>query len=252
VRPPAGPGRTRLVLARHGQTVWHVENRYAGTSDVDLTPQGHAQAELLARWAAATRPDAVVCSPVRRARETAGPVERELGRAAVVLADLREVGFGIAEGRTLDELAGQDGGAELVRRFREDPVAHPFPGAEAPESAAARGAEVLRRVAAEHAGQTVLVVAHNTLLRLALCRLIGIEVRRYRTVFPRLDNATLTRIELTPAGETSLVSFNVPLDPIPLHASRPHSPPADSTDSTDTPPHNHPTPSPDGSLRSAP
>ena len=244
-----GPGRTRLVLARHGQTVWHAENRYAGTSDVDLTPQGRAQAELLARWAGATRPDAVVCSPVRRARETAGPVERELGLTARVLQDLREVSFGVAEGRTLDELAGQDGGADMVRRFREDPVAHPFPGAEAPESAASRGAEALLRVAAAHTGQTVLVVAHNTLLRLALCRLIGIEVRRYRTVFPRLDNATLSRIEITPAGETSLVSFNVPLDPVPLRARPPDPAPANSTD---TPPHDHPTPSPDGSLRSAP
>ncbi len=237
-RPSAGP--TRLVLARHGQTVWHAENRYAGaTSDVDLTERGRAQAQLLARWAVTERPDALACSPVRRARETARPAERALGLDAVVLDDLREVGFGVAEGRTLAELADQDGGAELVRSFRADPVAHPFPGAEAPERAAQRGAEVLLHVAAKHSGATVLVVAHNTLLRLALCRLLGIEVRRYRAVFPRLDNGTLTRLEVTSSGETSLLSFNVPLDPQPP-APRP------------TPLHDHPTPSADGSLRRAP
>ena len=40
---------TTLLLARHGQTVWHAENRYAGISDVPLTETGHAQAEALGR-----------------------------------------------------------------------------------------------------------------------------------------------------------------------------------------------------------
>ena len=45
-------------------------------------------------------------------------------------------------------------------------------------------------------GGTVLVVAHNTLLRLGLCVLIGLPVARYRHVFPRLDNAAVTEIAL--------------------------------------------------------
>ncbi|NUT12685.1 MAG: histidine phosphatase family protein, partial [Nonomuraea sp.] len=43
---------TDLVLVRHGETVWHAENRYAGTSDVDLTERGRDQAAMLAAWAA--------------------------------------------------------------------------------------------------------------------------------------------------------------------------------------------------------
>ncbi|MFJ2114719.1 histidine phosphatase family protein, partial [Streptomyces sp. NPDC087850] len=38
---------TTLFLARHGETVWHDENRYAGASDIGLTPRGAAQAEAL-------------------------------------------------------------------------------------------------------------------------------------------------------------------------------------------------------------
>lgn len=205
-------GRCTLVLSRHGQTVWHRENRYAGVSDIDLTETGRDQAATLADWARRARPQAIVCSPVRRAVETARPSADALGLLPDIEDDLREVSFGVAEGRTMAEMHADD--SDMVARFRRDPVSHPFPGADSITQAAQRGADALRRTAASHPGETVLVVAHNTLLRLALCSLLGIEVRRYRAVFPRLDNGTLTTLRIAP-GEplASLLSFNVPLVP---------------------------------------
>lgn len=200
-----------LVLTRHGQTVWHGDNRYAGVSDIDLTDTGRDQAVRLAAWAREHRPDAVVSSPVRRALETATASAEVLGLRPVLHEGLREVSFGIAEGHTIGELEAADGA--VVERFLHDPVANAFPGADPPEAAAARGAGALREIAAQHPGGTVLVVAHNTLLRLALCQLLGIELRRYRTVFPRLDNGTLTQLRIAADGTASLLSFNAPLPP---------------------------------------
>ena len=202
-----------LLLTRHAETVWHKENRYAGISDVDLTPNGVQQAQQLADWVHTRTIDAIVCSPVRRARETAAPSALAAGVDIEVEDDLREVGFGIAEGRTLAELD-----PEVAAAFRADPVAHPFPGAEPPDEAAERCATALRRVAARHPHDTVLVVAHNTLLRLGLCVLLGLPVGRYRQVFPRLDNVAVTEIALPGtslsdggAGPAALLSFNVPV-----------------------------------------
>ena len=212
-------GGTTLLLARHAQTVWHRENRYAGTSDVDLTPDGVRQAERLAGWVRTRGVDAVVSSPVRRARETAGPSAHAAGVPLEVEDDLREVGFGVAEGRTIDELD-----PDVAARFRADPVAHPFPGAEPPEEAAERCAAALRRVAARHPDRTVLVVAHNTLLRLGLCALLGLPVARYRQVFPRLDNVAVTEIALRGGGTgpPGLLSLNVPVgDPRPTRHDDP-------------------------------
>lgn len=204
---------TRLVLARHGQTVWHHENRYAGVSDVDLSELGHRQADSLARWATRTRPDCVVSSPVRRALETANPVARALGQEALVVAGLREVAFGVAEGRTIEEMRAGD--PAMVERFRSDPVRHHFPDGEDPADAAERVSRSLRDLARAARGSTVLVVAHSTALRLGLCRLLGIDVRRYRSVFPRLDNGTLTELAIDPdvPDHAALLSFNVPLVP---------------------------------------
>ena len=51
---------TRLVLVRHGETVWHSDNRYAGgSSDIDLTPLGEEQARTLAVVVNRVFPEAV-------------------------------------------------------------------------------------------------------------------------------------------------------------------------------------------------
>lgn len=202
--------RALLVLTRHGQTVWHHENRYAGVSDIELTDVGHEQAASLADWTRRVRPSAVYSSPLERALATARPSAAEIGAVPLVVDDLREVDFGLAEGRTLTELRADD--PEMVARFRRDPVAHHFPGADHPAAAADRAALALRLIAAGHPGATVLIVAHNTLLRLALCRLLGIDVGTYRQVFPGMDNGTLTELSLAADdGPGSLLSYNVPL-----------------------------------------
>lgn len=208
---------TTLFLSRHGQTTWHRENRYAGISDVDLTSTGRRQAEWLAEWTQERRPAVVVSSPMRRALETAHASAVLIGHELEVVSNLREVSFGVAEGRTLAELSAVD--EEMVRRFQRDPVSHPFPEAESPESGALRGARALRDIAAAHPGQTVLVVGHNTLFRLALCSLLDIDVQHYRAVFPRLDNGTLSEIRIgADPPSTALLSLNVPLRSLPQRA----------------------------------
>ncbi|WP_434587613.1 histidine phosphatase family protein [Streptomyces sp. A5-4] len=198
---------SRLLLVRHGETQWHAENRYAGVSDVPLTVKGLRQADGLAAWAEQRGVDAVACSPVSRARLTAAPAARALGMEPEVLEALREVDFGWGEGRTVAEMSAED--PEAVRRFRTDAESGAFPGSEPPSAAAARASAALRGLAEVHPGATVLVVAHNTLLRIALCALLGIPVGRYRLVFPRLDNVAVTEIEV--AGDhTALRSLNVP------------------------------------------
>lgn len=203
-------GKVRLALARHGETVWHSGNRYAGGgSDIDLTPKGKDQAQVLARWCVGFAPDAVISSPVRRAIETAKPCAVAAGVPLHIVEGLREVDFGLAEGRTIEELADID--AAMVDRFKVNPAAHPFPGAEPPEHAADRAADALRLIADQFDGAKLLVVAHNTLLRLAICRLLDLPVGRYREIFPRLENAAIHEM-VVPADKnrvSSLISLNV-------------------------------------------
>lgn len=196
---------TDLVLVRHGQTVWHAENRYAGVSDVALTPRGVEQAARLAAWARTAGLAAVWSSPLSRARRTAeacaGDVPLEVD------ARLRELDFGGGEGLTSAEMTQRF--PEARAAFLDDPAAHPLPGGEDPVAAANRFTECLQEIAADLPDGRVLVVAHSSAIRLALCRLIGVPLSEYRRLFPTLRNCALTEVRLRD-GRVALLQFNTP------------------------------------------
>ncbi|MET9800974.1 histidine phosphatase family protein [Streptomyces sp. NPDC006368] len=199
---------TDFVLVRHGETEWHAENRYAGRTDVPLTELGREQAANLATWAAGQRLDAVLCSPLSRARLTAEPAATALGLTPRVDERLYEVDFGRGDGLTRAEMA--EAFPDELAAFLDDPVAHHLPGGEDPAAAADRAIACLEEAVRELPDGRVLVVAHSTLVRLVLCKLLGIPLARYRDVFPALENGALTELRLPPGGQASLLRLNAP------------------------------------------
>ncbi|GII29218.1 histidine phosphatase family protein [Planotetraspora mira] len=192
---------TTIYLARHGRTAWSVQGLYTGVSDIGLDDEGARQAGALASWAARAEPDEVVSSPLVRAVRTASGAAAAAGVELRTDPRLRELDFGIAEGRRRSELD-----PEVVRDFEADPAACPFPGGEDP----AAGADRFTACLAELGPGRILVVAHNTILRLALCRLLGIPLADYRRRLPRIDHGSVTEVGFGPEG-AALRSFNVPL-----------------------------------------
>jgi Fructose-2,6-bisphosphatase len=201
---------TRIVLVRHGETVWHNENRYAGSTDINLTPKGMRQAEKLAMWARYADISTVWSSPLSRARMTAQPVADALNLPLRIEKRLVELDFGRGEGLTDEEMEAQFPTERAA--FRRDPVIHHLPGGEDPVLAARRATATLADLAAASPEARILVVTHNTLIRLALCAMLEIPLSRYRTVFPQLANGTLTELSLSVSPlNAALLSFNAPL-----------------------------------------
>lgn len=85
---------TTLYFARHGETLWHAEHRYAGSSDVALVPDAVSQAAALAAWAGAAGLSAIATSPLSRARLTAEPAAEAAGLPLRVDPRLVEIDFG--------------------------------------------------------------------------------------------------------------------------------------------------------------
>lgn len=202
---------SRIVLVRHGETVWHAENRYAGSSDIELTPKGLEQAQQLAAWARTAGLAAIWASGLSRAQITARPAAETAGLPLQVDERLNELHFGRGEGLTDAEMEREF--PEARAAFKRDPAANPLPEGEDPRRAAERGVAALHDIAAAAPEGRSLVVAHNTLIRLMLCQLLGIPLARYRTVFPRLSNGTLTEIAFSRQSgrAAALLSFNAPL-----------------------------------------
>jgi broad specificity phosphatase PhoE len=206
-----------LSYARHGETIWYSENRYAGISDIPLTERGTQQADELAAWAARTGFDRVVSSNLSRAIDTARPSAAALRRELETDARFREVGFGMAEGLTQEEteLKFPEARAAYVRT----PATAPFPGGEMGTTVAARALEAVWDLARSTPDARVLVVAHSAVGRLLFSSLLGLPLNEYRRAFPWLEGTAITTFRVpadtgSPAeltGTGALLEFNRPV-----------------------------------------
>lgn len=203
-----GSMSTKLILVRHGETVWHAEHRYAGSSDIALTDAGLQQAENLAAWATKHRPDVLVSSTLSRSWRTADAVAQATGLEHWTDGGLNEVDFGKGEGLTMEELYEKY--PDAAAAFEAAPARSPMPSGEPGAIAVARALKVLARIIRDTDGGTALVVTHGTLMRLVMCTLLSIDPNLYRDVFPEVDNCALTTLSFEDE-KASLLNFNVPV-----------------------------------------
>ncbi|GAA3259401.1 bifunctional RNase H/acid phosphatase [Nonomuraea helvata] len=203
-RPPTRVA-TSLLLLRHGETELSLERRFSGRGDVELTPNGLAQAAAAAERLSREpyRPDAIISSPLERARQTAQAVAQRTGLDVEVDEDLRELDFGAWEGHTFTEVQRR-WPAELTA-WLADPETAP-PGGESFASAARRVQAAGERLIERYEGKTILAVSHVTpikiLLRLALMAPLESLYRMH------LDLACLSLIEYYADGPAVVKSFN--------------------------------------------
>ena len=206
-----------LHLLRHGETIWHRDNRYAGSSDIPLTDLGLAQARTLAGWGRQTNIVAVVTSDLARAVMTGQELASGAGVRPRIDARLREVDFGRGEGLTRAEMGEQF--PDELAAFLERPATQPLPGGESGEKALRRArAAVVDLVQAVPDESEVAIVGHGTVIRLLLCDALGIALNDYRRRFPSIGNAAVSTLllpraatpdELTGAG--GLLRFDCPV-----------------------------------------
>ncbi|MRG59719.1 histidine phosphatase family protein [Agromyces sp. CFH 90414] len=211
---------TTFFLARHGETVWHAEHRYAGNSDVPLTRHGLGQAAALGAWAVDAGLDAIVASPLSRAQRSAAPAAETTGLPLRSDDRLVEIDFGAGEGLTPAEIAERY--PEEWAGFCREPASNPFPGGESGRAGIARALPVFDELVEEFPEGRVLVVGHATLIRLLFCELAGMDADGYRDLLPVLGNCTVTTIVYPWATESlaahhpriRLLGYDVP----PWHA----------------------------------
>jgi probable phosphoglycerate mutase len=164
----------RLVLWRHGQTVWNAEHRFQGQTDIDLDETGVAQAERAARLLAALRPAAIVSSDLRRAAATAAPLARLTGVEVSYDKELRERSGGLWEG--LND-------AEIRSRYPAEHAAWDPPEGETSLAVAQRACAAMERVAdATEPGQLAVVVSHGAAIRLGLSLLLGLPEEAFHVL----------------------------------------------------------------------
>jgi probable phosphoglycerate mutase len=163
---------TELWLIRHGETEWSAAGRHTGRTDIPLTEHGRQCAVELGKFLAGTKFQAVLRSPMLRARETCEIAG--FGDVAVVDEGLMEWDYGVYEGRTSQEIQAQIPGWSVWK----DPIV----GGESVEQVGARADGVIARALAAAGPQTddvvrVALFAHAHILRILAARWIGLAPR---------------------------------------------------------------------------
>jgi len=159
---------TMVTWARHGENLANVTRTFSfRVYDESLTGRGCRQARALAaRLAALPALDRIVCSPLRRAAETAAILAEVLGTADVTADEsLREVNVGALDGRS--DARSWETYNSVLDAWRRGDYAASFPDGEDCAGLAARLRAAFTAMSGP-GGDRVLVVAHGANIRAAL------------------------------------------------------------------------------------
>ncbi len=201
----------KLLLVRHGETTWNSSRRLQGDTDIPLSDNGRRQARALRAAVAVHEPDALVCSPLSRTRETAALLGHQPDPADLD-PSWAEAHLGEWAGRYAADLRAEGPEYDAWRAGTFRP-----PGGEGLNELAERVLLGLSSVRRRTEG-TVLVVTHGGPVRAVLRHLLGLEPTRIVPAAP----ASLTVLQLS--GESArLAAYNV----VPVLET---GPPAEGTD----------------------
>ncbi|MFF5935809.1 histidine phosphatase family protein [Streptomyces sp. NPDC012508] len=174
-----GSGR-RIVLWRHGQTSWNLERRFQGSTDIELTETGVAQARRAARLLASLKPDAIIASDLKRAAATAAELAALTGHPVAYDSALRETYAGEWQGLTHDEIVVRYG-EQYAAWKRGEPVRRG--GGELETEVADRAAPVVLEYADKLPDDgTLVVVSHGGTIRTTIGRLLGLEAPHWESL----------------------------------------------------------------------
>jgi ribonuclease H / adenosylcobalamin/alpha-ribazole phosphatase len=187
---------TTTVLLRHGETALSGGRRFAGRGDIPLTGTGLEQAKAAAaRLAARGGLEAIITSPLDRARRTAGAVAAATGLPVQVGEGWAETDFGEWEGLNYPEAVQR--WPEQMAAWLDDAGAAP-PGGESLAATSERVLAALDSLLAAHAGATVLVVSHVTPMKILLRHALLAPPAALRRM--QLDVACLCEIDWYAGG----------------------------------------------------
>jgi len=187
---------TRIIFVRHGETIWNREGRCQGSSDIPLSETGHEQAEALAAALAREPVSAVYSSDLVRARQTADAIAARHRLPVLADARLRELNQGELEGESLTDMLATR--PDLLKQWLDQPADVSMPGGESMRTLQARASRAFDDISRRHPDQTIIIVGHGLSTRSLLCRLLEIDLNRFRCL--RLDNASITEMEFNSRG----------------------------------------------------
>lgn len=196
---------TRIYLIRHAETETTIDDRFAGSQNLALAPEGREHADELGTRLAQFRVDAVYASPLLRAQETAESIAGRHGLAVVAVDALREIDHGHWEGMTRSEVEQKY--PDEYGAYERDPLDFHPQGGESAQSVVNRAVPALVEIVRAHPEESVAVVSHKATNRLLIGYFLGIDLKRYRDLIAQRP-ACLNVLDFSSETQAKLFLLN--------------------------------------------
>ena len=171
----------KLILIRHGESEGNVDRKFCGFQDVKLTEKGIWQAKRLAQRLREVKMDAVYCSDLLRARQTAEIVFRNRGIDIIMCPGLKEMNFGVWEGYTFEEVKSKFGYGEYFHSWPENiDIKAIIPQGESIIKLNERAMKALNEILDKHKtkenDESIAIVCHGGTIRVILSNALNIDL----------------------------------------------------------------------------
>lgn len=183
--------KQRIVIWRHGQTDWNIENRFQGHSNISLNSVGVSQAKRSAAILAGMAPTKIISSDLDRAFKTATELANILNLKIITDPDLRETNGGNWEGKTGEENRKND--YERFVKWIDGTDEKAGEIGERRSEVAERALAAIERALIDLDG-TLIVVTHGGTARCALGKILNLPQAEW-SVIGGLSNAAWSIVE---------------------------------------------------------
>ena len=181
---------TKLILIRHGESVFNLERRYTGQTDVPLTEKGIKQAEITAEYILKNyRIDAIYSSDLIRAIDTARPIADKLGLKIQTDPRLREIYAGVWQGLLFSEV--KEKYKEEYEKYQSDRANCRTLGGEGMSDVLKRVYESLLDIARANPEKDLLISLHNGPLMALQVKLLNVGFNDIKS----LANNSITELD---------------------------------------------------------
>jgi len=204
----AAPAFTTILLVRHGNTPTTGKVLPGRAKGLSLSDTGRDQAKTAAeRIAALARVDAIYCSPLERARETAAPIAAQRGLKATVDRGLLECEFGDWTGAQLSKLSKLPEWSTVQRA----PSTFRFPNGESFTEMQVRMVSTLDRLRSAHPGGTIVCVSHADPIKAAVAHAVGTHLDLFQRIV--ISTCSISALAWSPHGP-AVLAVNTTAGPI--------------------------------------
>ena len=162
----------QIILIRHGETKWNVEEIFRGRADIELNETGMKQAKLLSEYLSEVKIDAIYSSPLKRALKTAETVANYHKLDVGIAPGLIDFNYGKWQGLPHGEV--KDKYKELYAQWIKNPHLVRMPDGESLDDVKERAMGVVNSVIAKCEG-TAALVSHRVVNKVLICALLGLD-----------------------------------------------------------------------------